>query len=282
MYAGQNELSQMPPEKIHDLRVKYGLDKSLTLQYIDWVNGLVHGDFGDSIFYNQKVSTLLIQRVPITFHLGVLACIISSILGILAGVICAMRRGGMVDTIVTSTANIGISIPIFWLGILMVSLFSLNLGWLPVQGYTSPFEDFWLSTRQLIMPVSCLSVVALAGITRLTRSSMLEIRSQDYIRTAWSKGLSERAVITRHILKNGLIPVVTFIGVNVSHVLGGTVLVETVFNIPGMGRLMVEAIFNQDFQVIQGGILIIAIVVSLANLVVDISYGFIDPRIRYK
>jgi peptide/nickel transport system permease protein len=281
IYTGQSELNQMTPESIHDIRVKYGLDKPLPQQYIDWVYGLVHGDFGNSIFYNQKVSTLLKQSIPITIHLGVLALIISSILGVLAGLACALRRGGKVDIIVTSITNIGISIPIFWLGVLMVSIFSLKLGWLPVQGYTSPFEDFWLGTRQLIMPVICLSVVALAGVARQTRSSMIEIIRQDYIRTAWSKGLKEKTIVTQHILKNGLIPVITFIGVNTSHILGGAVLVETVFNVPGMGRLMVGAIFNQDFQVVQGGIVIIAIMVSLVNLVVDISYGWIDPRIRY-
>jgi peptide/nickel transport system permease protein len=163
----------------------------------------------------------------------------------------------------------------------MVYLFSLSWGLLPVQGFTSPFTDFWLSTRQLIMPVICEATVALAANTRQTRSSILEVVQQDYVRTAWSKGLKERTIVIRHIMKNGLIPVVTLIGIQVSHIIGGSVFIETVFNIPGMGRLMVEAVFNQDFPVVQGGVLVIGTMVTLANLAVDISYGLLDPRIRY-
>jgi peptide/nickel transport system permease protein len=281
LYTVRNQLDQLTPEQKQQLRVEFGLDKPLPLQYLSWVDGLFHGDFGTSLFYNQKVGTLLSQRIPLTLHLGLLALILSTVLGISAGLICALRRGGWLDTTVTAIANLGISIPVFWLGILMVYLFSLYLGWLPVQGYTSPFQDFWLGTRQLIMPVICLSVVALASNTRQTRSSILEVVRQDYIRTAWSKGLRERTIIIKHIMKNGLIPVVTLIGLQVSHIIGGSVLIETVFNIPGMGRLMVEAVFNQDFPTVQGGCLVIASIITLANLCIDISYGWLDPRIRY-
>jgi peptide/nickel transport system permease protein len=199
----------------------------------------------------------------------------------MAGLTSALRRGSWLDTLVVSLANFGVSIPVFWLGILMVYLFSLYLGWLPVQGYTSPFKDFWLSTRQLIMPVICLCVGSLATNTRQTRSSMLEIIRQDYIRTAWSKGLKERIIVFRHVLKNGLIPVITLIGMQVSFIIGGSVLIETVFNIPGMGRLMIESVFSQDFPIVQGGCLVIATMVTSVNLFVDISYGWLDPRIRY-
>jgi peptide/nickel transport system permease protein len=164
---------------------------------------------------------------------------------------------------------------------MLIYLFALELKWLPVMGYTSPFDDFWLSTKKIIMPVACLAIWPLAGNVRLVRSTMLEVLRQDYIRTAWSKGLRERVVISRHALRNGLIPVVTMAGMWVATIVGGAVLIEQVFNIPGMGRLAVDAIFTQDYAYVQGVTLIIAVAVALTNLLVDISYGWIDPRIRY-
>jgi peptide/nickel transport system permease protein len=281
LFIVQSQLEDSTPEQINALRAQFGLDKSLPMQYVDWISGVLHGDFGNSLSHNQKVSTLIAQRLPVTLNLAILALIFSIIFGISAGLVCALRRGGPLDASVTSLANAGISVPIFWLGVLMVYLFSLKLGWLPVQGYTSPFQDLGLNIRQLIMPVICLAVVGLASNTRQTRSSMLEVIRQDYIRTAWSKGLSERVVVMRHVVKNGLIPIVTLIGMGVGHIFGGSVLIETVFNIPGMGRLMVEAVFAQDFPVVQGGCLLTATMVMLANLAVDISYSWLDPRVRY-
>ena len=282
LFKAQHELNQYTQQDLDTLRKQFGLDKHLILQYFDWVRGLTKGDFGISIFYDKKVGKLLGERLPITIHLGILSLILSTILGISAGLVCALRRGGWLDTTVTAIANFGISIPIFWFGILMVYLFSLYLGWLPVQGYTSPFDNFWLSTKQLVMPVISLSIVAVASNTRQTRSSMLEVVRQDYIRTAWAKGLKEQTIVMRHVMKNGLIPVITLIGMQVTHVLGGSVFIETVFNIPGMGRLMVDAVFNQDYQIVQGGCLVIALIVTFTNLAVDITYGWLDPRIRYK
>jgi peptide/nickel transport system permease protein len=281
LYRVQNELNDLSPAQIEQLRVELGLDKTLPVQYFNWMAGIVHGDFGDALFRPETVGHLLVERLPISLYLGVLSLLLSSVVGILAGLVSALRRGSWLDTLVTSIANFGISIPVFWLGVLMVYFFSLSLGWLPVQGFTSPFTDFSLSTRQLIMPVICEATVALAANARQTRSSILEVVQQDYVRTAWSKGLRERTIIVKHILKNGLIPVITLIGIQVSHIIGGSVLVETVFNIPGMGRLMVEAVFSQDFAIVQGGVLVIATMVILTNLAVDISYGLLDPRIRY-
>jgi len=186
------------------------------------------------------------------------------------------------DTVVTFFANIGICAPIFWVGILMIYLFGLYLGWLPIQGYTSPFENFSLSIRQAVMPVICLAFMGLAGNTRQTRSSMLEVIQQDYIRTAWSKGLNERTIIMRHALKNGIIPVVTLAGMGIPHIFGGQVLVETIFSIPGMGRLAVDALFSYDYAVVQGTILVVATIVVLCNLIVDISYGWLNPRVRFQ
>ena len=283
LYISQSQLSlgQMTQEQLDALRHQFGLDKPLPIQYVDWINGVLHGDFGKSVFYNTEVGTLIAQRMPITIYLGIMAFILSSILGIIFGVVCAVRRGTWIDNVVTIIANVGITIPSFWVGILLIYIFSLRFHWLPTGGYTSPFTDFWASIRQAIMPVFCLSLFSIASLTRQTRASMLEVVKQDYIRTAWSKGLKERVIIIRHTIKNALIPVITILGVQVSLIFGGSVLIETVFNIPGMGRLMTQAVFQHDYQVVQAGVLIVAMVVVLSNLIVDISYGWFDPRIRY-
>ncbi len=281
IYINQADMQEMTEEQLYDLRVKFGLDKTIPLQYVDWLGGLFTGDFGLSIYYDVDVGHLIKERMPITIYLGVLALIISGIFGIGSGVICALRRGTWIDTVVTFLANIGITVPSFWVGIILIYLLALKAGWLPVTGWTSPFDDFWLSLKKVIMPVLCLSLFSIASLARLTRSSMLEVIQQDYIRTAWSKGLRERMIITRHTIKNALIPVVTVLGLQVAFIFGGSVLIETIFNIPGIGRLMTQSVMQQDFQVIQAGTLIIAVVVVLSNLVVDISYGWLDPRIRF-
>jgi peptide/nickel transport system permease protein len=281
LFISQNQLEGISPEQEQILRVEFGLDKPLPLQYTDWIFGLLRGDFGKSISYQIDVGQLMAERFPVTLYLGILSLIVSSILGVLAGMICALRRGGWIDAIVTSLSNFGISVPNFWLGILMIYLFGLYLGWLPTQGFTSPFTNFWQSTRQLIMPIFCLSVFPIAGNARQTRSSMLEIVRQDYIRTAWSKGLRERRIVLKHVLKNGLIPVVTLIGMQVRFLFSGSVLIETVFNIPGVGRLLVSSIFAQDFQIVQSVCVVLGIAVVLASLAVDISYGWFDPRVRF-
>jgi peptide/nickel transport system permease protein len=282
MLVSQAQLQQFTEEQLELLRHEHGLDKSIIAQYIDWVGGIFHGDLGDSITNNEPVTKEIFKRLPITIHLGVLAFILSIIIGVPAGVISAVRRGGWLDNIVTFLANIGITIPVFWLAILLVYLFSLKLGWLPVFGYTSPFTDFVKSTRQIILPVFCLAIFGIAGNARQSRSAMLEVMMQDYIRTAWSKGLQERVIVTKHALKNGIIPVVTLVGMGVSQILGGSVLIETVFAINGIGRLMVNSTFNYDYPYVQAIVLMIAIAIVLANLLVDLSYTWIDPRVRYE
>ncbi len=268
--------------QIDTLRLELGLDQPVLVQYARWFTNMLQGDFGRSILYHEDVSDLIATRLPITLHLSLVAFVLSALIGIPAGVLSAVRRGDLTDSLISVSANIGIAVPIFWLGILGIYLFSLKLGWLPVQGYTSPFDDFWLSTKQLVMPAACLSVVPIAVLARQTRSSMLEALHQDYIRTARAKGLSESAVITGHGLKNAIIPVVTLLGLQARNLVGGSVLVETVFNVPGMGRLMVSGVFNQDYLVVQAGIIVIGIVVAVANLAVDISYGYLDPRIQHE
>ena len=281
MYMSQEQYQSLSMEQVEIVRKEFGLDKPLMMQYINWVAGLFHGDFGKSLFYREDVGALIAWRLPITLHLGLVSFVISTLLGMLAGVIAAIRRGRVMDLVMTIGANLGITIPIFWLGIIFIYTFGLKLGYLPLQGYTSPFDDFWLNTKQVIMPIVCLSIFTIGAVARQARSSMLEVISQDYIRTAWAKGLRERTVVMRHALKNGLIPIITLSGMQLSQILGGAVFIETVFNIPGMGRLAVDALFSLDYAVVQAIALLTALMVVLANVIVDISYGWLDPRIRY-
>jgi peptide/nickel transport system permease protein len=270
------------PEEIEALRKELWLDRPFLVQYGHWLGNAFQGDLGESIAYHEPVTGLFQKKLLYTGELSIIAFILSTFLGIAAGIFCAIRRGGFLDQIVSLFANIGIAIPVFWLGILCLYLFSLQLGWLPVGGLVSPAEDLVKNLRQAILPSIILAVPSIAVLTRQTRSSMLEVVSQDYIRTAKSKGLRERIVVFKHALKNALIPIVTLLGTQVRLLVGGSVLVETVFNIPGMGRLLVAGTFNKDFLIVQGGVLLIGLAVCIANLIVDISYGWLDPRVRYE
>ncbi len=282
MYMTMRDMEGTSQEEIDAMRKEFGLDKPMAVQYVKWLSDAVRGDLGKSILNRSSVGAELKRRIPITFYLGFLSLLVSIILSIPAGIISAIRRGSWMDSVATMLANLGITVPIFWLGILLIYVFGLYFRWLPVQGYTSPFDNLWLSIKQTLMPVFCLAIFSIASGTRQTRSSMLEVIRQDYIRTAWAKGLKERVVVMRHALKNALIPVVTLTGMTVRFVFGGSVLIETVFNIPGMGRLTVDGIMSQDYPIVQGAVLVIAITVLLANLIVDLSYGWLDPRIRYE
>jgi len=266
--------------EVQRLRKEMGFDKPLVLQYVHWVSRVMRGDFGMSLRYKERVNRLIAQSAPISLFLGAVSFMIGMMIGIPAGIVTAVRRGKLLDSVITACSNIGIAIPVFWLGVLLIYLFGVHLGWLPVSGYTSPFENLSLSLRKMVMPVACLSLFQIAILARQTRSSMLEVIQQDYIRTAWSKGLSERIIIIRHALKNAFIPVITVGGVLVAQLVGGAVLTETIFNIPGMGRLIVSGVLQNDYVVVQGCTLVVALVVAIINLIVDISYAWLDPRIR--
>jgi peptide/nickel transport system permease protein len=281
MFISSSSMQEVTEEQLNLIRHEYGLDKSLPEQYLSWITGVFRGDFGQSILNKSPVIQEILKRLPITLYIGALAFIISAMIGIPAGVLCAVRRGSWLDNLVTTLSNIGITVPTFWLGILLIYFFALNLRWLPVMGYTSPFDNFWKSTSQLIMPVFCLALGPIAGNARQARSSMLEVIHKDYIRTAWAKGLSERKIVMKHALKNGLMPVVTLSGMSVGGILGGSVLIEQVFNIPGMGRLAVTSVMTQDYPYVQTIALIMAISIVFSNLLVDISYGWLDPRVHY-
>ncbi len=282
IYIGQQSSVQaMPPEQVALLRHQFGLDQNLAAQYFHWIGGVIHGDFGESIYYHEHVSTLLGERLPVTLYIGILSLIFGATVGIVVGGWAGIRQFRWPDRIITPLTYVSITIPVFWLGILMIYLFGLKLHWFPISGYVGPTENILESLHHVAMPVFCMSLFSLAANARQMRSSMLEVVSQDYIRTAWAKGLSERRVILKHALKNSLIPVITLIGVGVGMVFAGSVLIETVFAIPGVGRLMVSSIFGQDYVVVQAITLVISIAILVVNLLVDISYGWFDPRIRY-
>jgi peptide/nickel transport system permease protein len=275
------DIDAMSPEAMAKLKAEFGLDKPVMVQYFNWVKDITRLDFGKSIYWHVPVSQLLMERVPITLYLGVIATLVGLALGVSLGILAAIRRGKIFDRLLLPLSYLGICIPIFWLGILMIYLFGIKLGWLPLAGFTSPFENLGLSLKQIVMPIICLTIFSVASNARQMRSSMLEVTHQDYIRTAWSKGLSERYVITRHALKNSLITIVTLIGMHIGHIFGGSVLVETVFAIPGMGRLAVQGIQGHDYIVTQAVTFVTAVTILVVNLLTDISYGYLDPRIRF-
>jgi peptide/nickel transport system permease protein len=280
-FLNASDLEALTPEALDQARHELRLDRNIIVQYGLWLGDICQGEWGQSLHFKADVLMLIGQRMPITIHLGIFAFIFSAVIGISLGIIAAVRRGRWEDTVATLAANTAITIPIFWLGIIMILVFGVQLKILPIAGYTSPFDDFWLSTKKLIMPVICLMIGSMGSNARLTRTSMLEVIRQDYIRTAWSKGLRERAIIVKHALKNSLIPVVTVMGLQVRFIFGGAVLIEQVFAIPGMGRLLVDATFGSDYLLVQGAVLVIGVIVVLTNLIVDISYGWLDPRVRF-
>ncbi|WP_248927159.1 ABC transporter permease [Paenibacillus hamazuiensis] len=268
------------PEQIAFYTKQFGFDQPLPVQYVKWLGSVMQGEFGKSIAYRQDIGPFIWERFKVTLTIAVPAFVISVVLGVLLGVAAAVRRGGAADSVITVMANLGMATPIFWLSILCVYVFSLKLGWLPVQGFTWPSDNLALAVRKMIMPVCILSLGPLAQFARQTRSAMLEVIRQDYIRTGRSKGLGERTVIFRHALRNALIPIITLMGIQLGHMLGGSVLIEQVYVIPGMGNMLITAILNKDYQLVQSAVFVIASGVSACNLLVDIAYGVVDPRIR--
>lgn len=262
------------------LREKMNLDKPIFEQYVLWIGGVVRGQFGDSITERRPVADIIAERLPRTITLAIPALMLSVTLGLCAGVISAVRRGKAADQIVTLFATLGTGTPVFWIGILGIFLFGLKLRILPIQGYTYPWVNFGEYLRKAAMPVVCLAISLIASVTRHTRANLLEVINQDYVRTARANGIGEGSVIFQHSLKNALIPVVTMIGLQVRVVLGGSVVVEQVFNIPGIGMLLKTAVGNRDYLVIQGCVLILSMITVGCNLAVDLLYGVIDPKIR--
>jgi peptide/nickel transport system permease protein len=268
------------PQVLEYIRERYRLNDPIPVQYGAWLLQVVQGDLGESIRTRQPVTELIFEKLPITIQLGVMSLIIAIAIAIPAGVIAAVRRGSLADHASTLFALTGLSVPNFWLGIMMILLVSVQLRWLPASGYVSPTEDLVENLRRMIMPALVLGTGLAAVLMRQTRSSMLEVLKQDYVRTAAAKGLRQRTVILRHALRNGLIPVMTIIGLQMGALLSGAVLTEQVFGIPGFGRLIVDAVFNRDYAVVQGVVLFTAAMYIAINFLVDIAYAVVDPRIQ--
>jgi len=281
MYVTAADMQTSSAEQVAALKRELGLDRPLAFQYVDWLGKVVRGDLGQSILFRYSVTEEIGRRLPISLSLGIMALIVGVIVGPIVGAVSAVRRGTWLDTTLTVAATVGITAPSFWVGIILIYLFGLKLGLLPVYGYTSPFSDFWGSVQQSILPVAVLSVFPIAAAARQTRSSVLEVLQQDYVRTARAKGLSEQTTILGHVFKNALMPVATLQGEIFRNIVAGSVVVETVFVIPGMARMLLNGTLSADYPVVQGVILIIAVAVVLANLVVDIAYAWLDPRIQY-
>lgn len=281
MFVTSGDMLASSAEQIAALRQQYGLDKPLPLQYVDWLTKVVQGDMGRSILFHYSVTDEIVRRLPISMSLGIAALIIGLFVGPAIGAVSAVKRGSLLDTTLTVAATIGITAPSFWVAIILIYVFGLKLGLLPVYGYTSPLSNLGQSLQQSLLPVLVLSVFPIAAAARQTRSSVLEVLQLDYVRTARAKGLNEQTTILRHVLKNALMPVATLQGEIFRNIIAGSVVVETVFVIPGMSRLLVDGMLSQDYPVVQGVILIVALAVVLGNLVVDLVYGWLDPRIQY-
>ena len=264
------------------LRKEHGLDKPVPIQFVTWFAKILRGDFGRSIIREYEIGPDIATRMVVTITLGLMAFIVSNIIGPLLGIISAIRRGKMADNIVTFFANVGITAPSFWVAILLIYFVGYKLNLLPLFGYTLPWKDLGMSLRQSIMPVFVMALNPIASTARQTRSSMLEVLNEDYVRTAWAKGHNERRVILKHVLKNSLMPVVTLQGTMIRLIFGGSAIVETIFVIPGMGKMMVDGMLSHDYPVIQAVTLIMTFVVVLSNLLVDLVYGWVDPRIQYE
>jgi peptide/nickel transport system permease protein len=268
------------PEVIAHLREKLKLDKPLPVRYAYWVGGVLRGDLGESVRNQQPVLDLILQKLPVTLQLALMSMLIALLISIPAGVISAVRRGTFWDHGATVFALSGLSMPNFWLGIMMILLFSVQLGWLPASGYVSPFDDLSGNLAAMIMPAIVLGTSIAAVLMRHTRSSMLQVLAADYVRTARAKGLSERVVVVKHALRNALTPVITLAALELGALLSGAVLTEQVFTIPGFGKLIIDAVFNRDYAVVQGVVLVTATAYILLNLMADMAYFVFNPRLR--
>ncbi|MEA2597735.1 MAG: peptide/nickel transport system permease protein [Thermomicrobiales bacterium] len=268
------------PERLEAMRHRMGLDEPLPIRYGLWLKQIAQGDLGQSLVYQLSVWTLIGRAFPITLYLTLFSLLIAVAIALPAGMLAALKRNSWIDLVATTWAFLGVSIPGFWLGIMLLIVFGVKLQWVPLSGYVSPFDDVGASLKTMILPSFTLGVFLSGPLTRYLRSSMLQTMSQEFVLVARAKGLAERKVIARHILRNSLIPFVTVIGVQLGYLIGGAVVIENVFALPGVGDLAVSAIGNRDYPVIQGVVLVVAAGFVLINIVIDILYAILDPRIR--
>jgi peptide/nickel transport system permease protein len=271
---------EQDPTVVAYLRAKLHLDEPLPVRYGYWVGGVLKGDLGESVRTQEPVLDLVKQKLPVTLQLAAMAMVIAVVIGIPAGIVAAVGRGTWWDSVANAVALWGISTPNFWLGILMIMLFSVTLGWLPASGYVSPFEDLRANLAAMIMPAFVLGNAIAAVLMRHMRSAMLQVLSSDYVRTARSKGLPEHVVVLKHALRNALTPVITLGALELGTLLSGAVLTEQVFTIPGFGKLIVDSVFNRDYAVVQGVVLITATAYIVLSLLADVAYFVANPRLR--
>lgn len=272
---------QASPADVEHIRQSLGLDRPFLVQFGSWLWRILHFDLGTSIFTNLPVTSMIAQRIEPTLSLMALTLVLTIIIAVPLGVIAAWKAGSWIDRLIMAFAVSAFSLPVFVVGYLLAYIFALELDWLPVQGYTPFAEGLWPWLQSLILPSIALGSVYVALIARITRASMLEVLQQDYVRTARAKGLDQRSILFVHALKNAAVPIVTVIGIGVALLIGGAVVTESVFAIPGLGRLTVDAILRRDYPVIQGVVLMFSFLYTLVNLMVDVTYTLIDPRIRY-
>ncbi len=272
--------SSASPEQVARLRHELGVDQPLPVQMVEWYGRILSGNLGESILLRRSVGAALLERLPVTLSLAGLALILAVVFGIAAGILAAIRRGTLADQSIMTLALLGLSVPDFWLGLVLIVVFAVGLGWLPSGGFVPITQSVtgWLAT--MAMPALTLALVQMGFIARMTRSAMLDVLHQDFMRTADAKGLSYRFVIMRHGLPNAMMPILTVIGIIAGSLLGGAVVVEQVFSLPGVGRLIIGAIMSRDFPVIQGGLLFLGLIYLVINLAVDLLYAAVDPRIR--
>jgi peptide/nickel transport system permease protein len=268
------------PAGLEEIRQKYGLKDPIPVQYVRWLGLALRGDLGESIRTRESVVWTVGRKLPITVELACFAILIALAIAIPAGVFSAIRRNTVWDLLANAVSLCGISVPSFWLGIMLILLFAVRLGWLPASGFVPLWEQPLGNLQRMVMPAFVLGAGLAAVLMRQTRNSMIEVMSADYVRTAYSKGLAGRAVIFRHAIRNGLIPVVTILGLQMGALMGGAVVTEQIFVVPGFGRLIVEAVFTRDYPLVQGVVLITASAYVLINLLVDVSYSLLNPRIR--
>ena len=268
------------PEVIEQIRKQYRLDQPIPVQYFYWLQGVLTGNLGESMRLKAPVADLVLTKLPVTLQLASMAMLIALSIGVTAGVLSAVYRGTRLDYAVNVIGLIGISTPNFWLGIMLIFLFAVNLGWLPASGYVSPFEDFWASLKTTILPAFVLGNAIAGVLMRHTRSAMLHELNSDYVRTARAKGLLERKVVIKHAMRNALTPVITLGALEFGTLLSGAVLTEQIFTIPGFGKLIVDAVFNRDYAVVQGVVLVTATTYVMLNLLADIGYVLVNPRLR--
>jgi peptide/nickel transport system permease protein len=279
--AGSDGQSVASAEAIEELRVKLGLNQPLHIQYVTWITGLIRGDAGKSLWSERPVYQEISQRLPLTIQLAVMALSISLVIAIPIGILSALKQDTWVDYLFRVISIGGLSLPSFWIGTLTILALTLWFNWTPPLGYTGPTEDLSKNLQQLIWPALVIGYGNAAIVTRMTRSTMLEVLREDYVRTAKAKGLDMRTVLVAHAFRNALLPVITIAAIQLGHLLGGTVVMETIFTLPGVGRFLIDAIFHRDYPVVQTIVVLMGVLFITLNLMIDLIYGWLDPRIHY-